>query len=110
MVKKTTQLNAAQRRVEQRKRLPSPHGSRALRARTPPTGEHLLDKHEVVALTGRSFPTLWAWMRSGKFPRSRVVGSGRSSKSVWLSSEIEAWMAKLPVRRLKGDDQEEQRT
>jgi predicted DNA-binding transcriptional regulator AlpA len=38
-------------------------------------------------------------MRAGTFPRSRVVGG----KSMWLLSEIEEWMAALPVRRLKGD-------
>jgi predicted DNA-binding transcriptional regulator AlpA len=39
-------------------------------------------------------------MRDGKFPRSRVVGG----KSMWLSTEIDAWIAGLPVRQLKGDD------
>jgi hypothetical protein len=39
-------------------------------------------------------------MRAGTFPRSRVVGG----KSMWLSSEIEAWLAALPVRQLKGDE------
>jgi predicted DNA-binding transcriptional regulator AlpA len=36
---------------------------------------------------------------AGKFPRSRIVGG----KSMWLSSEVEAWLAGLPVRPLKGD-------
>jgi predicted DNA-binding transcriptional regulator AlpA len=38
-------------------------------------------------------------MRAGTFPRSRVAGG----KSMWLSTEIEAWMSALPVRVLKGD-------
>ena len=59
----------------------------------------LLMKHEVVAITGMTFPTLWLWMRQGKFPRSRIVGG----KSAWLASEVEAWIAALPVRKLKGD-------
>jgi predicted DNA-binding transcriptional regulator AlpA len=62
----------------------------------------LLDKHEVCAIAGVSFPTIWTWMRGDNFPRSRVVGG----KSVWLSSEIDAWLAQLPVRRLKGDKPE----
>jgi predicted DNA-binding transcriptional regulator AlpA len=33
------------------------------------------------------------------FPRARVVGG----KSMWLSSEIDEWLASLPVRPLKGD-------
>jgi predicted DNA-binding transcriptional regulator AlpA len=39
-------------------------------------------------------------MRDGDFPRSRVVGG----KSMWLSTEVDVWMAELPVRPLKGDD------
>jgi predicted DNA-binding transcriptional regulator AlpA len=66
----------------------------------------LLLKSEVCAITGFSFPTIWQWMREGRFPRSRMIGNGGSSKSVWLSTEIEQWMAALPVRRLKGDDVE----
>ncbi len=42
-------------------------------------------------------------MRGGKFPRSRVVGG----KSAWVSSEIDAWLSSLPIRRLKGDDADE---
>ena len=38
-------------------------------------------------------------MRDGKFPRSRELGG----KSAWLESEVEAWIASLPTRRLKGD-------
>jgi predicted DNA-binding transcriptional regulator AlpA len=62
-------------------------------------GGHLLAKRDVLAITNVTFPTLWAWMRAGKFPRARVVGA----KSMWLSTDIEAWLATLPVRRLKGD-------
>ena len=59
----------------------------------------LLDKAQVCAIANVSFPTVWAWMRAGQFPRSRVVGG----KSMWLSTEIEAWLVALPVRVLKGD-------
>ena len=73
------------------------HGARA------PPPKRLLDKRDVLAITGLSYPTIWAWMRDGKFPRSRVVGG----KSMWLSSEIETWLAALPVRQLKGDEPKE---
>ena len=69
-------------------------------ARAPP-GIRLLDKPEVLEITGVTFPTIWAWMRRGEFPRSRIVGG----KSMWLSTEVEAWLAALPVRKLKGDAQ-----
>jgi predicted DNA-binding transcriptional regulator AlpA len=62
-------------------------------------GIRLLDKAEVLNITGVTFPTIWAWMRAGTFPRSRVVGG----KSMWLSTEVDAWLAALPVRPLKGD-------
>jgi predicted DNA-binding transcriptional regulator AlpA len=66
---------------------------------TGPPAVRLLDKHEVMAIANCSYPTLWAWMRAGTFPRSRIVGG----KSMWLSTEIDEWLAQLPVRRLKGD-------
>jgi predicted DNA-binding transcriptional regulator AlpA len=66
----------------------------------------LLDRHEILAITNVTYPTVWAWMRAGTFPRSRIVGG----KSMWLGTEIEHWLATLPVRRLKGDaDAEEAR-
>jgi predicted DNA-binding transcriptional regulator AlpA len=62
-------------------------------------GPRLLDRHEVCAIAAVSYPTLWAWMQLGKFPRSRIAGG----KSKWLSTEVEQWMAALPIRKLKGD-------
>jgi prophage regulatory protein len=62
----------------------------------------LLSKPEVMDLTGLSYPTIWAWMRAGKFPRSRDVGG----RIAWLESELAAWITDLPVKqlkRLKGD-------
>jgi predicted DNA-binding transcriptional regulator AlpA len=59
----------------------------------------LLNKHQVVALAGFTYPSIWKMMRVGAFPHGRVCGG----KTVWLASEIEAWIASLPVRRLKGD-------
>ena len=65
--------------------------------RAPPV--YLLDKSDILSITHVTFPTIWTWMRAGTFPRSRVVGG----KSMWLSSEIDAWLADLPMRALKGD-------
>jgi predicted DNA-binding transcriptional regulator AlpA len=67
-------------------------------ARAPPA-VRLLDKREICAITGVTFPSIWAWMRIGTFPRSRIVGG----KSMWLSNEVEQWLAGLKVRPLKGD-------
>ena len=76
------------------------HINAAHRSQAPP---RLLSKSEILAITNVTFPTIWQWMRDGKFPRSRVSGGSASSKSMWLSTEIEDWLAGLPVRPLKGD-------
>jgi predicted DNA-binding transcriptional regulator AlpA len=62
----------------------------------------LVSKPEVLAITGLSYPTLWLWMREGRFPRARIVGG----RSMWISSEIDNYIAGLPVRPLKGDGAE----
>jgi predicted DNA-binding transcriptional regulator AlpA len=59
----------------------------------------LVSKTEVMTMVGASYPTLWAWMRIGTFPRSRVVG-GRAK---WVEAEVLTWMNALPMRKLKGD-------
>ena len=73
------------------------HESQQNAGRAPPV--YLLDKSDILSITHVTFPTIWTWMRAGTFPRSRVVGG----KSMWLSSEIDAWLADLPLRALKGD-------
>jgi predicted DNA-binding transcriptional regulator AlpA len=59
----------------------------------------LLTKQEILAITKKTYPTIWTWMMAGKFPRSRIVGGS----SMWLSSEVADWLAGLQVRPLKGD-------
>jgi predicted DNA-binding transcriptional regulator AlpA len=61
----------------------------------------LISKPEVLDRVGVTYPTLWSWMREGKFPRARELGG----KAAWVGSEIERWIVALPTRRLKGDDQ-----
>lgn len=63
-------------------------------------GVRLLSKLEVIDRVGVSYATLWHWMRAGTFPRSRALGG----KTVWIKSEVEAFMAALPKRPLKGDE------
>ena len=60
----------------------------------------LISKPEVLDRVGVTYPTIWAWMREGRFPRSRELGG----KVAWIEAEVEAWIAALPVRRLKGDE------
>jgi prophage regulatory protein len=60
----------------------------------------LLSRREVMDLTGVSYPTIWSWMRAGKFPRARAIGN---LKVAWIESEVSAWINDLPVKSLKGD-------
>jgi hypothetical protein len=37
----------------------------------------LMGKPEVLRITGVTFPTLWRWMKAGKFPRSPALRQER---------------------------------
>ena len=63
------------------------------------TQVRLISKPEVLDRVGVTYPTIWLWMREGKFPRSRELGG----KAAWIESEIEAWITARPTRKLKGD-------
>jgi predicted DNA-binding transcriptional regulator AlpA len=68
--------------------------------RAPPAPPvRLVSKPEVLRVANVTFPTIWKWMQLNRFPRARIVGG----KSMWLSTEVAAWLAQLPVRALKGD-------
>jgi predicted DNA-binding transcriptional regulator AlpA len=57
-----------------------------------------LSKREVLRLIPISAPTLWDWVRKEKFPAPRIIGS----KTVWIASEVFAWMRTRPTRLYKG--------
>lgn len=60
----------------------------------------LLFKPEVMKLVGHTFPTIWRWMRDGKFPLSVNVGA----KTAWYENEINAWIANQPRSQFKFGD------
>jgi predicted DNA-binding transcriptional regulator AlpA len=62
-------------------------------------GARLLNRKELLAKVNLSYPTIWALMRDGTFPHSRAV----DGKTVWVESEVDDWIARLPRRRLKGE-------
>jgi predicted DNA-binding transcriptional regulator AlpA len=95
--KKAQHLWLQKQNLSRRLPLMLPNESTLQLQRTGPS--RLLDKAEILSITRVSFPTVWAWMRENRFPRSRIVGG----KSMWLSSEVDAWLAALPFRPLKGD-------
>jgi predicted DNA-binding transcriptional regulator AlpA len=57
----------------------------------------LLTRQEIMALTGLSYPTIWAWTQDGRFPRALKVGG----KNMWRAIEIDAWVRGLERRELK---------
>ena len=65
--------------------------------------ERLLSRVEVCDLVGLSYPTVWAKMQRGEFPRSVALGTHPRSGVRWRLSAIEKWIADLPVAPLKGD-------
>ena len=65
------------------------------------TAVRLLSKREVLDRIPLSYPSIWALMRAGKFPRSRKAGN----RVVWIEAEINDWILGRPVQRLKGDPQ-----
>jgi len=54
----------------------------------------LITKRQLTAMVGVSYPTIWRWMRAGKFPQGLAVGS----LTRWRSDEIDEWLAELPLR------------
>jgi predicted DNA-binding transcriptional regulator AlpA len=63
-------------------------------------GARLLSRGEVVDKIGLTYPTIWKLMREGSFPRAVVIGG----KNAWLEHEVDEFIANLPRRRLKGQD------
>jgi predicted DNA-binding transcriptional regulator AlpA len=42
---------------------------------------------------GLSYPAIWGYVRAGKFPSPRQVGS----RVFWVESELAAWLISRPV-------------
>ena len=57
-----------------------------------------LSKAEVLRRIPITGPTLWSWVRAGKFPRPRIISQ---NKTVWLQSEVHEWMQSRPLRNYK---------
>ena len=65
-------------------------------------GPRVLLKSQVLERINVTFPTLWAWMRDGKFPRARQMGK----LTVWLESDVNDWITALPIKEYLGDTEE----
>ena len=62
--------------------------------------DRLILRNELTDIIGVSYVTVWSWMRAGTFPRGRDIGG----RTAWIESEVAAWIASRPIRRLKGDE------
>jgi predicted DNA-binding transcriptional regulator AlpA len=58
----------------------------------------LLSKAQVLAKIPVTGPTLWAWVRAGKFPKPRDISP---NKTCWVEAEVNAWIKAQPVRNYK---------
>jgi predicted DNA-binding transcriptional regulator AlpA len=66
--------------------------------------DRLILRSELTDIVGVSYVTVWSWMRAGTFPRGRDIGG----RTAWIESEIAAWIASRPIRRLKGDERSDE--
>jgi predicted DNA-binding transcriptional regulator AlpA len=57
----------------------------------------LVYKLEVLDRVGKTYPTIWQWMREGKFPLSREVGG----QVAWIEAEIDKWIEDRPQSQYK---------
>jgi prophage regulatory protein len=62
--------------------------------------DRFIFRSELTDIVGVSYVTIWNWMRAGTFPRGRDIGG----RTAWIESEVAAWIASRPIRRLKGDE------
>jgi predicted DNA-binding transcriptional regulator AlpA len=57
-----------------------------------------LSKAQVLQKIPITAPTLWSWVRQGKFPAPRSISN---NKVVWIEAEVDAWMRAQLVPRYK---------
>jgi prophage regulatory protein len=60
--------------------------------------EGFLSRKQICAITGLSYPTIWAMMREQQFPRARCISKNRVG---WLKSEVTEWTRSRPVQTYK---------
>jgi len=67
-------------------------------AATVPSNKRFIFKAELLERVGGvTYPTVWRWMRDGKFPVAVEVGG----RIAWLESDIDAWMLSRPLRQYR---------
>jgi prophage regulatory protein len=62
-----------------------------------------MHRPEVLECVGVSYPTLWTWIRNGKFPAPIETGdSHQRGRLAWYEDEITAWLDSRPRRKPAG--------
>lgn len=56
--------------------------------------DRLLPIREVLSTISVGRTTLYAWVKTGEFPRPRKIGAKRVA---WLSSDVTNWVASRPA-------------
>jgi len=52
----------------------------------------LLSSKRVLEIIDATYPTLWAWVREGHFPKPRALGPNQKrGKLFWLEHEVAEW-------------------
>jgi prophage regulatory protein len=65
----------------------------------PPTPTlKFLTKKQVLEKIPVTAPTLWTWVRQGKFPKPRSFGVNRV---FWIEEDVDQWIRSQPVRVYK---------
>jgi predicted DNA-binding transcriptional regulator AlpA len=79
--------------------LPNPreHGTMSPPAKK--TRRRFISRLQVMDMTGRSYPNIWAKMQAGTFPRAREI----DDELFWLESEVAEWMDSRPIKQFKND-------
>ena len=62
----------------------------------------LMNKAELLELTGLSYPYVWKLMCRDQFPRS-IQLSDHSNSVRWYTAEVEEWLATRKRTKLKVD-------
>ena len=65
----------------------------------------VLDTRQVLAVKGRSLPTLWRDIKAGRFPQPLERGTGRG-RNLWDAAEVVRWQQDRLVRAKRLRDQE----
>lgn len=99
MRSKTTSLRRVRDAESCRRSLPTDGPCHAASGALEQPPVRLIFKRELLKRVPLSFPTIWKLMRENRFPRARIIGG----KSAWLESEIEQFLAALPLRPYKDD-------